>query len=289
MNNNSYGIKTFSNGLKMLSANPINNTGIAKAYYTIKDNPIGHSTDECGPFSCNIYKKYPDYDYALGNGIKDFNLCCEALEIAPKTVATNRLTYATDDVRIVTAADMLNYNILDEKAAPHYDGLITDEKEITLMTYAADCILVNFLDVKNRVIGACHCSWTTTLKGIIENEVKTFINHYNSNPADIIAYIWPGISEEFFEVGEDCAEQFSKSGFDKYINISSYAKPHIDLQGVNKQILLNTGLHEKNIYIANNLCTYRDEKWFHSYRRGPINPDTKTHLNGMNGCFIKLV
>lgn len=288
MKNKVYSIKSFSNGLRMLSADPINATGIAEAYYTIRDNPIGNSTDECGPFSCNIYKRYPDYPYALDNGIRDFKLCCEALKIAPEKVATNRLTYATNDVRIVTSKEMVNYNILDEASSPHFDGIITDEKQITLMTYAADCILINFLDVKKRIIGACHCSWTTTLKGIIESTLNMFIQHYGSSLQNIIAYIWPGISEEFFEVGEDCAEQFHNAGFDSYINRNSYSKPHINLQGVNRQILLDNGVQENNIYVVDDLCTYRDEKLFHSYRRGPVNPNNQTHLNGMNSCFIKL-
>lgn len=130
---------------------------------------------------CDIYKRYPDYPYALDNGIRDFKLCCEALNITPANVATNRLTYGTNDVRIVTSKEMVNYNILDEKSSPHFDGIITDEKQITLMTYVANCILVIFLDVEKRIIGACHCSWTTTLKGIIESTINIFTRYYGSN------------------------------------------------------------------------------------------------------------
>lgn len=278
-----YETVTMPNGLKMLAALPINNTGIAEAYYTIRDNPIGNSTDECAPFSCNIYKKY-----GVETGVKDFKLCCDALGITPDTVATSRLIYATNEVRKVTTEDMQNYNVFDEPAAPHCDGIITNEKGITLFTYAADCILINFVDVNKKVIGSCHCSWGTSLKGIIQNEIKAFTEQYESNPSDIIAFIWPGISKELFEVGTECSDKFIKAGFGQFVDTTSYEKPHIDLSAVNKQILLNCGLEEKNIYVLYELCTYRDERLFHSYRRGPVNPENKAHLNGMNGCFIRL-
>lgn len=272
------------NGLKMLAALPINNTGVAEAYYTIKDNPIGHSKNDCAPFSCNIYKKL-----GLSEGIEDFKLCCDALEITPSNVASSRLIYATNEVKVYTKADMKGYDIFDEPSAPHCDGLITAEKGITLFLYAADCILINFVDIKKKIIGSCHCSWGTTLNGIAESEVKTFIEKYKSNLSDIIVFIWPGISKERFEVGNECSDMFIKAGFGQFVDITSYEKPHIDLQAVNKQILLNCGINENNIYILDDLCTMRDEQLFHSYRRGPINPETNIHLNGMNGCFIKLI
>lgn len=279
-----YETVTMPNGLKMLAALPINNTGIAEAYYTIRDNQMGNSKDDCAPFSCNIYKKL-----GVKEGIEDFKLCCDALEITPDEVASSRLIYATNEVKAYTKADMQGYDIFDEPAAPHCDGIITDEKGVTLFSYAADCILINFIDVKKKVIGSCHCSWGTTLKGIVENEVKAFTEKYESNPSDIIAFIWPGISKERFEVGNECSDKFIEAGFGQFVDTTSYEKPHIDLQAVNKQILLNCGLDENNVYVLDNLCTMRDEQLFHSYRRGPVNPETKAHLNGMNGCFIKLV
>lgn len=279
-----YETVTMHNGLKMLSALPINNTGIAEAYYTIRDNQLGNSKGDCAPFSCNIYKKL-----GVDEGIKDFRLCCDAMRINPDTVVSSRLTYATNEVKNIKKEDLQSYDIFDEPSAPHCDGIITAEKGITIFTYAADCVLINFVDVKKKVIGACHCSWGTTLKGIVQSEVESFTKQYSSNTSDIIAFIWPGISKELFEVGNECSDKFIEAGFSQFIDTTSYAKPHIDLQAVNKHILLSCGLDEKNIYVLNELCTMRDKKLFHSYRRGPINPETKVHLNGMNGCFIRLI
>ena len=90
---------------------------------------------------------------------------------------------------------------------------------------------------------------------------------------------------KYFEVGMDCAEQFVQAGFSEFIDTTSYEKPHIDLSKVNQAILIKCGLNKDHIHVIDDLCTYRDEKTFHSFRRGPI--EEGRHLNGMNGYFVK--
>ena len=281
MHNKIYDIVEMPNGLKMMALLPINETGIAKAYCTIRDNPMGYSEGACGPFSCNIYKKF-----GLENGIKDFELCCNALNVNPNHVITNRLTALTNIVRIVDTNTLNGYDIYDEVNAPRADGLITNSTDICLFNYAADCAIIMFVDPQNQVIGSLHASWKGSLLGIIENEVKGFKDNYGSDPADLIAVVMPSISVEYFEVGMDCAEQFVQAGFSEFIDTTSYEKPHIDLSKVNQAILIKCGLNKDHIHVIDDLCTYRDEKTFHSFRRGPIDEEGR-HLNGMNGYFVK--
>lgn len=278
-----YEIVEMPNGLKMMSILPINATGIAEAYCTIRDNPMGFSEGTCGPFSCNIYKKL-----GLANGIKDFNLCCDALNVRPDHVITNRLTALTNIVRNVDETTLIGYDILDEVNAPRADGLVTDSTDVCLFNYAADCAIIMFVDPKTRVIGSLHASWKGSLLGIIENEIQSFKENYNSRAEDIIAVVMPSIGIESFEVGIDCAEQFIQAGFAEFVDSTSFEKPHVDLSKVNRAILKNCGLIDENIHVIDDLCTYRDANIFHSFRRGPINEEG-CHLNGMNGYFIKFV
>lgn len=270
------------NGLKMMSILPVNNTGVAEAYCTIRDNQIGNSKGECGPFSCNIYKKF-----GLENGIKDFQLCCEALGILPSQVITNRLTALTNRVRVVNKETLIDYDIYDEPGAPRADGLITNSSEVTLFHYAADCAICFLVDPVKKVCGCLHASWKGTLLGIIEAEVRGFQATYGSSVEDIIAVLMPSIGVNAFEVGVDCAEQFVQAGYSDFVDYTSYEKPHVNLPKVNHRILLNCGLKTENVHVIDDLCTYRDEKLFHSFRRGPIN-EMGMHLNGMNGYFIRL-
>lgn len=278
-----YEIVEMPNGLKMMSILPIKATGIAEAYCTIRDNPMGFSEGTCGPFSCNIYKKL-----GLANGIKDFNLCCDALNVHPDHVITNRLTALTNIVRNVDETTLIGYDILDEVNAPRADGLVTDSTNICLFNYAADCAIIMFVDPKTRVIGSLHASWKGSLLGIIENEIQSFKKNYNSKAEDIIAVVMPSIGIESFEVGIDCAEQFIQAGFAEFVDSTSFEKPHVDLSKVNRAILKKCGLIDENIYVIDDLCTYRDAEIFHSFRRGPIDEEGR-HLNGMNGYFIKFV
>lgn len=277
-----YEIVTMPNGLRMMSILPINNTGVAKAYCTVKDNQIGYSKGSCGPFSCNIYKKH-----GLENGIKDFHLCCDALGILPSQVITNRLTASTNKVRVVDEQSLIGYDIFDEPSAPRADGLITDSNQITLFHYASDCAICMFLDPVKKICGCIHASWRGSLIGIIEEEVKSFRMKYGSKLENIIAVLMPSISVDAFEVGIECAKQFERAGFDECVDYSSYGKPHVDFPKVNHKILLNCGLKPENVYAIDDLCTYHNEDLFHSFRRGPID-EKGDHLNGINGYFIKL-
>lgn len=270
------------NGLKMLSILPINNTEIAEAYCTVRNNDIGNSEKECGPFSCNIYKKY-----GLENGIKDFTLCCDALGVDRSSVITNRLTAFTNKVRDVNTRDLIGYDIFDEPNAPRADGLVTSSSKVTLFLYASDCAICFFLDPIRKVCGCLHASWKGSLLGIFEAEIEKFCDLYNSDVGDIIAVLAPSIGFDAFEVGNECAEQFVRAGFSPFVDYKAYNKPHVDLPGVNRQILLNCGLKSKNIFVIDDLCTYKDADLFHSYRRGPISKEG-LHLNGVNGYFIKL-
>lgn len=283
MSNKSYDIVEMSNGIKMMALLPINNTGVAQAYCTVRDNPTGFSKGPCGPFSCNIYKSY-----GLENGIKDFKLCCEALGVSPDHVITNRLTAFTNVVRSVNTDTLIGYDIFDEANAPRADGLITDSTDVCLFNYAADCSIIMLLDPQKRTIGSLHASWRGSLLGIIENEVMAFQEYYQSHLSELIAVVMPSISVKNFEVGEDCAEQFIKAGFSRFVDTTSYSKPHVNLSLVNRDILKKCGLLDRNIYVIDDLCTYQDEKIFHSFRRGPIDQQGR-HLNGMNGYFIKLI
>lgn len=264
-------------GLKMLEITPINTTGIAEAYTTVR-SAKGYSTGSFGTFSCNIYK-----EFGLENGIKDFELFCHSIDIDPKTVVTNRLTAFTNIVRKVDENDIIN--IYDEALAPRADGLITNSKQITLYNYQADCSIIHLLDIENRAIGSLHASWKGSLNGIIQNTVEAMIDAYGTNPQNIIAVINPTIAGCCFEVGEEVANKFLEQGFRSFI-LTEYIKPHIDLFGVNRKILQSCNIPNENIYTVD-LCTHCNSDLFHSYRRGPIDENGK-HLNGMNGCFIRL-
>lgn len=264
------------NGIKMLELSAINNTQVAQVYCTTRSGGISTGTYES--MNCNIYKKLD-----IENGRENFRLVCKALNINDRHVITNRLVYFTDKVRCVTKTDLVD--IYDESIAAPADGLVTDDDDIVLFFYAADCPVITFVDPEKRVIGGLHSGWKGCLIPIIENTVAAMCNNYGCQRENIIVQMTPSIGQCCFEVSEDVAEKFSKAGFSDFIS-REQERPHIWLDGVNTELLKKAGIKSENIY-RTDICTCCNPALFHSYRRGPVD-ENGLHLNGMNGIFLRL-
>ena len=169
------------------------------------------------------------------------------------------------------------------------DGIVTDKKNITLLTTSADCISMLLYDPVKKAIGSIHSGWKGTLKGIIVKAIEKMVTEYQSNPEDIICCICPSIRQCCFEVDEDVKDLFYNKykelkNIDEIIKLrdkkEDKQKYYIDTVKINIELLKNIGLKEKNI-IDSNICTMCHSKEFHSYRT-----DGKSF--GVNGAIIAL-
>lgn len=153
------------------------------------------------------------------------------------------------------------------------DGLITNLKNVSLVTSLADCQGILLYDSKKQVIGNIHSGWKGTLGRIIENAINLMIQQYNSNPADIEAYINPSILKCCFEVDEDVALNFKKEFTDIKIDdlilmgkyIDGVQKYYIDTVEINKRVMMKLGVLEENI-ILSNICSKCNSSIIHSHR-----------------------
>ena len=211
-----------------------------------------------------------------------FNKSCneiyKCLELKNPLVVRPYQTH-TDNVKIVKKIEKLE----------NTDGIITNKKEIALITTSADCISLLLYDPIKKAIGSIHSGWKGTLKGIIVKAIEKMINEYQSNPEDIICCIWPSIRQCCFEVDEDVKDLF----YNKYKNLKNIdeiiklgdqkegkQKYYIDTVKINMELIKNIGLREENI-IDSNICTMCHSKEFHSYRA-----DGKKF--GVNGAIIAI-
>lgn len=169
------------------------------------------------------------------------------------------------------------------------DGVVTNKKDIALLTTSADCISFLLYDPVKKAIGSIHSGWKGTLKRIIIKAIEKMITEYHSKPEDIICCICPSIRQCCFEVDEDVKDLF----YNKYKNLKNIdeiiklgdkkenkQKYYIDTVKINIELLKNIGLKEKNI-IDSNICTMCHSKEFHSYRA-----DGKSF--GVNGAIIAI-
>lgn len=174
----------------------------------------------------------------------------------------NKVLYV--DEGIVESMDVFKSNING------FDGFITDKEEVTLVTFHADCVPLFFADRKNKVIALSHAGWRGTVKNIAGETIKKMQKKFKTEPKDVIAGIAPSIGGCCFQVGEEVVLEFTKE-FDfahKYIenDKNTEAKFKIDLWGINKELIIKSGVLEENIEAAN-MCTMCNEELFYSHRR----------------------
>lgn len=90
------------------------------------------------------------------------------------------------------------------------DGLITNEPEVTLATFYADCVPLYLVDPVKKAIGLSHSGWRGTVGKIGKVTVEAMEREFDSRPEDILTAIGPSICQECYEVSEDVAEEFRK-------------------------------------------------------------------------------
>lgn len=148
------------------------------------------------------------------------------------------------------------------------DGMVTDVPGVILSTAYADCTPLLFIDEKKKVAASVHSGWKGTVAGIGAEAVKVMVEDYGSDIKDIKAGIGPTIGPESFEVGEEVYLEFKKvfEDMDKIVSKRKGDKYYLNLWEANKQILLNAGLSENNIFIDDH-CTLINEDLFYSHRR----------------------
>ncbi|MFA9374705.1 MAG: peptidoglycan editing factor PgeF, partial [Poseidonibacter sp.] len=152
------------------------------------------------------------------------------------------------------------------------DGIITNEKDLPLMVMVADCIPILLHDEKNDVIAAIHAGRNSTFLKIVEITVQKMIHNFDTKAENIRAVFGPSIQKCCYEVSTELANITEKSFGKEFVN-----GRNIDLQGINKSILVQNGV--KNIKILNN-CTKCSSSEHFSYR--------KDHKTGRFAGIIKL-
>ena len=150
------------------------------------------------------------------------------------------------------------------------DGLITNEKNTALITKFADCTPIILFDAKNKIQASLHSGWRGTSKEISTVAINKLINEYNSSIEDIYAFIGPSIDSNLYEVGEDVYEEFKHFSYrDEFFTKKENNKFILDMKEINKKILLQNNIPEKNIEVSN-LNTFSNKN-LHSARRDSPN------------------
>ncbi len=200
-----------------------------------------------------------------------------------KLVFPNQLH--TDAVRRVSSEDA-GKGIVRKSDFVGVDGLITNDPDILLPTFFADCVPLLLYDKMNNAIGAVHSGWRGTVARIGRNAVEKMGIEFGTKPEDLLVVIGPSICQDCYEVSEDVAIEFLKEFGEKNCKELLYQKSEqieegkyqLNLWKANEIIFKECGVKEENIQIAA-LCTCCNHELLFSHRA----------TNGKRGSMMAVI
>jgi copper oxidase (laccase) domain-containing protein len=79
------------------------------------------------------------------------------------------------------------------------DGLITNQRDVCLGIYVADCCAVFIIDPIRNAIGLVHSGKKGTELGIVSNAINAMGEHFGSRAADLVVQLSPCIRPPHYE------------------------------------------------------------------------------------------
>jgi hypothetical protein len=153
---------------------------------------------------------------------------------------------------------------------PDTDALITNIPNICIFIRTADCVPILLYDPVEKAAATIHSGWKSTIQEISKHTIELMQKEFGTNPENLIAGIGPSIGPTVYEVGVEVYEQFKNQYGDNFISpINKSDKALLNLWEINKQILINSGVPENQIEIAE-ICTYSNPELFYSARRDGV-------------------
>ncbi|MFQ9115739.1 peptidoglycan editing factor PgeF [uncultured Eubacterium sp.] len=200
------------------------------------------------------------------NVIRNHEIIAEAIGFDAHNIVASRQTHTTN-VRVVSKEDC-GKGVYKERDYDDVDGMITNEKNIVLATYFADCVPLYIVDTKNKAIGLSHSGWRGTVGKIGQVTLEKMNEQYGTKPEDTVVCIGPSICQNCYEISLDVAEEFMKAfpnhkeeilkdkGNDKFL---------LDLWECNRIIFEEAGVLPENINLPD-LCTCCNSEFLFSHR-----------------------
>lgn len=179
-----------------------------------------------------------------------------ALEMPVSRMVLSQQTHTTH-VRIVKEEDA-GSGITRPLPYTDVDGLVTNVRDLPLVTFYADCVPLFFVDPVRKAIGLSHSGWRGTVNRMGAETVRVMRETYGSRPEDLIVCIGPSICRDCYEVGDEVAAAFRRSfgsaADERLLQKKENGKYQLDLWEANRLILLEAGIRQEHLTVTD-LCT----------------------------------
>ena len=201
------------------------------------------------------------------NVVNNHKIIANAIGFESKNIVCSKQTHTTNVA--VVGKEFKGNGIYKENCFTDIDGMITNEKNVVLATYFADCVPLYMVDVKNKAIGLAHSGWRGTVGKIGKVTVEKMTEEFQTDPSELYAAIGPSICQDCYEVSEDVIDQFREAFEEKYWDVLFYRKPdgkyQLNLWEANRRIFLDAGIKEERISMPG-ICTCCNPLFLYSHR-----------------------
>ncbi|XP_063198998.1 purine nucleoside phosphorylase LACC1 isoform X2 [Chroicocephalus ridibundus] len=127
-----------------------------------------------------------------------------------------------------------------------YDGIVTNQKGVTIAAPGADCIPVLFADPVRKACGAAHSGWKGTLLGVSMATVNAMVSAYGCNVKDILVVLGPSVGPCCYKLPHESAKEFHRIDPTCVRQFDS-ASPYIDIRRATRILLESGGILPENI------------------------------------------
>lgn len=181
-------------------------------------------------------------------------------------------------VQVVTQAEAGKGREVRSDAIQSTDALITNEENILLVMFYADCVPLYFYDPVTKSMGLAHAGWKGTVSEIAIHTLRKMCDTYGAKPENIVAAIGPSIGSCCYEVDESVLQQVRPLLEDSHMgnqslkdqciiqNKKSTSRAYLDLKHLNRHLMIKAGILPSNIEISS-LCTSCRSDILFSYRK----------------------
>nr|WP_236838543.1 peptidoglycan editing factor PgeF [Caldalkalibacillus salinus] len=174
-----------------------------------------------------------------------------------------------DRLHYVKLSDRGRGRLSQADAIDQVDGLYTDQANVFIASFYADCVPLYFVASSHRMIGVAHAGWKGTVANIGAKLVSEWRQNFNIQPREVFAVIGPSIGQCCYEVDRRVIDQIrtlDKSSDQYAITPLNNDKYLLDLKQVNAESLKKAGIPAENIEVST-WCTGCHTDLFYSHRK----------------------
>ena len=188
----------------------------------------------------------------------------------------------SSNIKIIESTDAGSGATNFDTGIENTDGMITNNKDVTLLALGADCVLVAFYDPIQEIVGVAHSGWRGTAAGICLKMLERMEKEFGSNSNDVIIGISPAAQSCCYQVGSEVQSTFEAQKWN-FNMLDSFKQRrdglYLKLPKLIEDQLVSAGVLPVHIDI-NMDCTICNPAYF-SYRKEQLKA-------GRQGLFVQL-